>query len=221
MAKHSIKILRILPLLLTIYISSASDPSPLQDLCVANPSKPSGLAINGVPCKDPAKTVARDFKSSLLAKAGNTSNSLGSALTIATASSFPGLNTQGLSFARIDYSKGGIVQPHFHPRASEVLYVMKGTLVAGFMDTQNRLFEETVKEGELFVFPQGMVHFIQNLGDGPAVSLSSLNSQNPGAVLLAKTLFASKPTVPDTVLAKAFKISLHEVHSIQIGLSRP
>ncbi|KAH9326155.1 hypothetical protein KI387_006333, partial [Taxus chinensis] len=178
---------------------------PVQDFCVTDAS--SSIEMNGFPCKDEAKVVSSDFRSSLLIKPGNTSNSLRSALTIGTAASFHGLNTQGLSFARIDYSEGGTVQPHYHPRASEVLFVLEGTLRAGFIDTQNKLFSETLREGDLFVFPVGMLHFIQNVGRGKAVSLSSLNSQNPGAVLVAKALFASVPAVPDDVLARAFKIS--------------
>ncbi|GLJ06545.1 hypothetical protein SUGI_0041630 [Cryptomeria japonica] len=216
MAKHTIKICLLL-LLLHISFSSGWDSDSVQDLCVTNPS--SGFQLNGFPCKDQSKVVSSDFKSSLLIKPGNTSNPLRSALTIGTASSFHGLNTQGLSFARIDYAQGGIVQPHYHPRASEVLFVLKGTLQAGFIDTQNRLFTEMLSEGDLFVFPVGMVHFIRNVGRGEAVSLSSLNSQNPGAVLIAKTLFSSNPGVPDGVLARAFRISEGEVHSIEKAMS--
>lgn len=220
MAKHAPKIYAFL-LLLSIGLSSCWDSSPLKDFCVADTkkSRSAGFEINGLPCKDAAKVIAADFKSSLLVKAGNTSNALGSALTIGTASSFPALNTQGLSFARIDYAKGGTVQPHYHPRASEVLFVMKGSLLAGFIDTNNKLFAETLREGEMFVFPQGMLHFIQNTGNGAAASLSSLDSQNPGGVLVAKAVFGAKPSVLETVLAKAFKISVSEVHSIHRNLS--
>jgi hypothetical protein len=33
----------------------------------------------------------------------------------------------------------GLVTPHSHPRASEMLYVSNGAIIAGFIDTRNKL----------------------------------------------------------------------------------
>eukprot|EP00252_Welwitschia_mirabilis_P004785 TRINITY_DN15090_c0_g1_i1.p1 TRINITY_DN15090_c0_g1~~TRINITY_DN15090_c0_g1_i1.p1 ORF type:complete len:223 (+),score=42.34 TRINITY_DN15090_c0_g1_i1:425-1093(+) len=196
----------------------ASDPSSIEDFCIGDIKKQE--AAFGYPCKD-TSISSKDFKSSLLKNPGNTSNSLGSALTLAYVKTFPALNGQGVSFARIDYAKGGVVQPHLHPRASEVIFVLKGALMVGFADTQNKLYSQKLSEGEMFVFPRAMVHYIANAGSGPSVSLSALDSQNPGAVFLAKNLFASQPSpLPDNVLTSSFKISPSLLHSMEASLSK-
>lgn len=190
----------------------ASDADPLQDFCVTDPHTMFG---NGFACKSAAKVKASDFKSGVLREAGNTSNPLGIALTLASAANVGGLNTQGLSFARIDYAKGGLVPPHVHPRASEILFVVEGTLTVGFVDTTNTLFTETLQRGDLFVFPRGLVHFIYNAAPHTAFTLSSLNSQNPGASLVANALFGAHPPISDTVLEMAFQLSKAQVQHLK------
>eukprot|EP00250_Pteridium_aquilinum_P027609 c35306_g1_i1 orf=25-699(-) len=191
----------------------ASDGDPMQDFCVAeSESKMNG---SGYACKGVGKVKARDFKTTLLREAGNTTNPLGIAASLASAANVGGLNTQGLSFLRVDYAKGGVVPPHVHPRASEVVFVVEGTLQAGFFDTSNTLFSETLKAGELFVIPRGLLHFIRNVGDGKAFSVSSFNSQNPGTSLVANALFGSQPPVPDPVLQSSFQLSLKEVRRLK------
>uniref|UniRef100_A0A7N2LTE3 Germin-like protein n=1 Tax=Quercus lobata TaxID=97700 RepID=A0A7N2LTE3_QUELO len=59
-----------------IFIAAlASDPSPLQDFCVADTN--SQVLLNGLACKDPKIVEANDFSSSELHIAGNTSNPVG------------------------------------------------------------------------------------------------------------------------------------------------
>ena len=62
------------------------------------------------------------------------------------------------------------------PRATEVVFVLKGELDVGFITTANVLISKSIKEGEIFVFPKGLVHFQKNNGDSPA----AFNSQLPG-----------------------------------------
>ncbi|GAY64174.1 hypothetical protein CUMW_231550 [Citrus unshiu] len=45
-----------------------------------------------------------------------------------------GLNTLGVISIRIDYAPNGQSPPHIHPRASEILLVLEGTLYAWFCD---------------------------------------------------------------------------------------
>ena len=68
------------------------------------------LRLNGFPCK--ANISADDFFFAGLKKAGNTDNAAGSAVTAANVQSFPGVNTLGVSMARIDYAPGGLNAPH-------------------------------------------------------------------------------------------------------------
>ncbi|MBA0736232.1 hypothetical protein Gogos_009801 [Gossypium gossypioides] len=95
----------------------ASDPDLLQDLCVAN--KAAGIKVNGFPCKDEANVTEADFFYSGLANPGVINNSVGSVATGANVEKISGLNTLGVSLARIDYAPGGLNPPHTHPRATE------------------------------------------------------------------------------------------------------
>ena len=189
----------------------ASDSDPEQDFCVADLT--STLLVNGLVCKNPATVTPNDFVFHGLAKSGNTTVPAGSAVTPAFVAQFPGLNTLGIGMARLDFAKGGLVSPHTHPRATEILFVIEGSLYVGFVNTANKLFATTLNQGDVFVFPRGLVHFELNVGNGPATAIAALNSQNPGVQLIPAALFGSG--INDTVLEKAFNIDERAVKHIK------
>ncbi|TQD77012.1 hypothetical protein C1H46_037458 [Malus baccata] len=227
--------------LATVLGSSAADPDMLQDICVADYAAGNSLfffvinslsifpvfqystaksvKVNGFVCKDAANATAEDFFSAGLAKPGLTNNTFGSLVTAANVQKIPGLNTLGVSLARIDYAPGGINPPHTHPRATEIVYVLEGVLDVGFITTANKLISKTIKKGEVFVFPKGLVHFQNNNGKGPASVIAGFNSQLQGTVNIALTLFAATPEVPDHVLTKTFQVGTKEVKKIKSRLA--
>ncbi|KAL5974296.1 hypothetical protein ACLOJK_030960 [Asimina triloba] len=219
MNSHMVNLALILIQLASLKLA-ISDPDPLQDFCVADTKSPQMLFLNGAPCIDPALAVSAHFKTSTLASPGNTrANPFGFNVTLTNAKNLPGSNTQGLAMARIDVAPSGLVPPHSHPRASEITTVVRGTLLVGFVDTSNRFFTKQLLPGESFVFPKAMTHFLYNLDPtSPALAISGLNSQNPGAQLAALATFASKPAIPDEVLKIAFQISEQEVLRIRKNL---
>ncbi|KAK3121167.1 hypothetical protein QOZ80_8BG0647420 [Eleusine coracana subsp. coracana] len=75
----------------------ASDPSPLQDFCVAD--KDSNVNVNGFVCKNPEDVKAGDFfLAANLAKARHTTiNKVGSNVTLINVMRIPGLNTHALT----------------------------------------------------------------------------------------------------------------------------
>lgn len=170
--------------------------------------------MNGFPCKS-LNVTAEDFFFDGLAKAGATNNSVGSLVTAANVQKIPGLNTLGVSLSRIDYAPGGLNPPHTHPRATEVVFVLEGELDVGFITTANVLISKSIKKGEIFVFPKGLVHFQKNNGKSTAAVIAAFNSQLPGTQSIAATLFAATPPVPDNVLTKAFQIGTKEVDKIK------
>ncbi|KAH7578159.1 hypothetical protein ACOSQ2_000685 [Xanthoceras sorbifolium] len=195
----------------------AVDPDTLQDLCVADTS--SGVKVNGFVCKDSANVTADDFFFAGLANPGKVNNSVGSLVTGANVEKIPGLNTLGVSLSRIDYEAGGLNPPHTHPRATEMIFVLEGELDVGFITTANKLISKTVKKGEIFVFPKGLVHFQKNNGDKEASVISAFNSQLPGTQSIAATLFTATPAVPDNVLTKAFQVGTKEIEKIKSKLA--
>lgn len=164
--------------------------------------------MNGLPCKTPNSVGSDDFFFTGLNRTGNTSNQLGLAVTQVSVREIPGLNTLGISLVRIDYSSGGVNPPHTHPRASEVLTVLEGSLEVGFMTSspENRQITKVLQKGDVFVFPIGLVHYQKNVGPGSAVALAALSSQNPGVVIISGAVFGSVPDIGDDVLMKSFQL---------------
>ncbi|KAJ9678659.1 hypothetical protein PVL29_020747 [Vitis rotundifolia] len=189
-------------------VASASDPSPLQDFCVAINDTNDTMFVNGKFCKDPKLATPNDFFFSGLRVLGNTSNKLSSTVTPANVAQIPGLNTLGVSLARVDYTPYGLNPPHTHPRATEILTVLEGTLYVGFVtfNPKNRLISKVLYKGEVFIFPQGLIHFQFNVGTTNAVAIASLSSQNPGVITIANAVFGSKPAISADVLTKAFQV---------------
>uniref|UniRef100_A0ACD5VNE8 Uncharacterized protein n=1 Tax=Avena sativa TaxID=4498 RepID=A0ACD5VNE8_AVESA len=196
----------------------AFDPSPLQDFCVADNS--SRVLVNGFVCKDSKDVKAEDFflAAKLDMPRDTKINKVGSNVTLINVMRIPGLNTFGISLARVDYAPLGLNPPHTHPRATEMLTVVEGTLYAGFITSNpdNKFLSKLLNKGDVFVFPKGLVHFQFNPNPyKPAVAISGISSQNPGIITIANVVFGSKPTISDDVLAKAFQVDKKTVDWIQ------
>ncbi|XP_049404410.1 germin-like protein subfamily 1 member 1 [Solanum stenotomum] len=194
-----------------------SDPDPLQDYCVADTKKES--FYNGVPCINPQNVDISHFATSALSKAGKIGMVFGFNVTLTTIFNLPGMNTQGLTMARIDIGPNSLVSPHSHPRASEVAILLKGSLLVGFINTSNHLFTQKLRPGDSFVFPKGMIHFLYNTDSKvQALALSGLSSQNPGVQMASPAAFATGPTMPDEVSKKLFQINDQDVTRIRASL---
>ncbi|CAK9328462.1 unnamed protein product [Citrullus colocynthis] len=128
---------------------------------------------------------ATDFFFDGLANPGLTNTTSGAVITGANVQNIPGPNTLGVSLARIDYAPGNV------------------------------LISKSIKKGEIFVFPKGLVHFQKNNGKDAATVVAAFNSQFPGTQSIATTLFATTPSVPNDVLTKAFQVGTKEVEKIK------
>ncbi|XP_061366364.1 germin-like protein subfamily 1 member 13 [Gastrolobium bilobum] len=203
-------------LALTSSVASAYDPSPLQDFCVAINDTKNGVFVNGKFCKDPNLVKAEDFF--LHVNPGNTKNSLGSKVTTVTVNELVGLNTLGISLARIDFAPKGLNPPHIHPRGTEILIVIEGTILVGFVSSNqenNRLFTKVLNKGDVFVFPIGLIHFQLNVGYGNAIAISGLSSQNPGLTIIANNVFGANPPISPDVLTKAFQVDKSVIEKLE------
>nr|ACA03785.1 putative auxin-binding protein 2 [Prunus salicina] len=177
----------IFPIFFTFFLLLSSSHASVQDFCVADYKAPDGPA--GYSCKKPAKVTVNDFVYSGLGIAGNTTNIIKAAVTPAFAAQFPGVNGLGISLARLDLAPGGVIPFHTHPGASEVLLVVQGTIIAGFVASDNTPYLKTLKKGDIMVFPQGLLHFQVNGGGTPALAFPSFSSPSPGLQILDFALF--------------------------------
>lgn len=196
------------------HITVASDPDPVQDFCIPTTKSATirTAEFNVIPCKNSTEVTPDDFIFSGIKFPGNFSNTGLSAISV-NPSVFPGLNTLGMSFVRADLKVGGVNAPHFHPRATEILHVVQGRVYSGFVDSTNRVFAKVIEEGEVMVFPRGLVHFQMNVGKSDAMIFGSFNSQNPGNQKIPSAVFGSG--IKDELLEKAFGLSPR-----QIGMMR-
>ncbi|MFQ6634947.1 hypothetical protein Gotur_011221 [Gossypium turneri] len=204
--------------LASILVTSAYDPSPLQDTCVAITDPKTGIFVNRKFCNDPKFVTVDDFFFSGLNISRDTSNPVGSVVTPVNVDQILGLNTMGISLVRIDYAPyGGLNPPHTHPRATEILVVLEGILYVGFVTSNpnNRLVSKVLYPGDVFVFPIGLIHFQQNVGKTNAVAFAGLSSHNPGVITIANTVFGSNPPINPDVLTRAFQLDNNVVKYLQ------
>ncbi|KAL7231018.1 hypothetical protein ACSBR2_009318 [Camellia fascicularis] len=160
-------------MILTSTLVFAPDPSSLQDFCFAINN--SSVFVNGKVCNEPKLANASDFLYSSLLTPQNISNLVGFIVTLVNVMQILGLNTLGISLARIDFVPYGLNPPYMHPCATEVIVVFEGTLYVSFVPCHpnNHLFTKPK--------PQCYVITIDN------------------------AMFGSNPMISDVVLAKAFQ----------------
>jgi quercetin dioxygenase-like cupin family protein len=181
------------------YTSISNATSSVNDFCAADLSQPA--TPSGYPCKSEKLVTNNDFAFSGLV-AGNMQNSFKVGLFSVNVSNLAGLNGLGISAARIDIGFNGSVPMHTHPGASEILIVFQGQITAGFI-TPTKLIVKTLNPGDVFVFPNGLLHFHLNTGVGTAIAYAAFTSTNPGIHLVDFLLFGNNlptPTVSKTTL---------------------
>ncbi|XP_050215011.1 germin-like protein 9-3 [Mercurialis annua] len=136
----------------------------------------------------------------------------------ASMTEFAALFGQSVSYAALQFPAGSPNPPHTHPRSAELLFLARGSLQVGFVDTTNKLFTQTLEAGDLFVFPKGLVHFQYNAdAQNSALAISAFGSANAGTVSLPNTLFTTG--IDDNILAKSFKTDVATIQALKAGLA--
>ncbi|KAL1559596.1 germin-like protein subfamily 1 member 11 isoform X2 [Salvia divinorum] len=201
-----------LALMNSICISLAFDTRPLLDFCVTDP-------IGIGKCKVKKAVTANDFFMSGLDRPGPF-NSYGVAPVIASAATTPGFNTMGQTYHQAELAPNGYLPPHLHPRASEVITVLEGTMEVGFVTSypDYKYYSKVLNKGDAIIIPLGLLHTVRNVAIGKSVITVSFNSQNPGFIFIPDSLFAAKPAINSTYLAAAFKLDEKTVKDLQTKL---
>lgn len=176
--------------LFVILLSPSFGFGAVQDFCIADYT--SQETPSGFPCKDKSNVTGRDFVFSGLGPRTNTSNIFKSGLAAAIYTTFPALNGQDIALARVDLEAGGVVPLHTHPRATEIVFIVEGTIIAGIITTENKVLLTTLNKGDVMVFPQGLLHFQYNSPSSrPATVIVAFNSENPGLQYVPNSLFGN------------------------------
>ncbi|CAN1809688.1 Auxin-binding protein ABP20 [Linum perenne] len=190
-------------LLLLSIISSYSYSIQAVDFCVADLNgyhTPSGFV-----CKNPANVTVDDFVFSGLTTPANTSNRNKAGAIPAFVEEFPGLNGLNLAAVRADYAPGGAFPLHVHPR----------TVTAGFVSgaASNTVYVKKLKQGEIMVLPQGLVHFQVNTGDKNAVVLATFGNAEPGVQVISSALFGNN--FESFLVEKTTNIDVREIKRLK------
>ena len=102
----------------------------------------------------------------------------------------PALEGLGVSSVIFRILPCGINLPHVHPRGTELFHVLEGKFLTGFLEENSgRYIEHNVTQGQVTVFPQGLIHFEQNLECTNATFLSAFSSEDPGVLQIMNRLF--------------------------------
>ncbi|KAL3701985.1 hypothetical protein R1sor_020007 [Riccia sorocarpa] len=129
---------------------------------------------------------------------------------------FPALSGLGVSNALLPtvvYPPGSVNVPHTHPRGTETLFIIEGTLEVGLIHTTApvpMLFTQTLHKDDIFVFPRGLVHFQINKSKQAVRAYASFSSTNPGLVSLPRTLFG----VNIDMLSKSFEVAPYVIKTL-------
>ncbi|KAK9820716.1 hypothetical protein WJX74_000930 [Apatococcus lobatus] len=110
--------------------------------------------------------------------------------------------------------------PHSHPRASEIYYVISGTLEAGIQEeaTTGRFISANVTAGQNVVVPQGLVHYVQN-NECTGVSLLQIwNNADPGTVILYANMVNN---FPDRALAAFTGLDATALATLKSAVPKP
>lgn len=72
--------------------------------------------------------------------------------------------------------------PHTHPRVIEILVLIEGTLLVGFVSSNqdnNRLFSKVLYPRDVFVFSIGMIYFQVNARKTNAIAFVVFEAKTP------------------------------------------
>jgi len=130
-----------------------------------------------------------DFNPKANPIAANVTQPLGGQVDLANRANFPILTDLGISAAGIFFGPCVLNSPHNHPDATEFLTVVTDSNIETGFVLENGFVAEQRTNLTLFqgtVFPQGSIHWQQNLDCYPAVAIAGLNSEDPGASSIAQ-----------------------------------
>ncbi|KAJ7223302.1 RmlC-like cupin [Mycena pura] len=183
-------------------VSAAVDP----DLLAKLQGAPTAAARN-------ALLTADDFKFDFFhAPDGATIPGGGGTLVVGGGATFAGTVGNNVAMAVAFMEPCSMNTPHTHPRSSEILLVVNGTISTG-MIAENGVgyVSEDLPMGSATVFPQGSVHFQTNNECEPATFVAAFHSEDPGIANSAQLLFGLSP---DTVGPTLGDLGVEEVVDI-------
>jgi oxalate decarboxylase len=112
----------------------------------------------------------------------------GGSAKIANSSNLPSLQTLALFSLRI--AKNGIREPHWHPNATELNFVLNGKARLTIFSPGGKIDTFTLGIGQGSLIPAGYFHHIENIGTDELHMTVYFNNRNPDDIGLSGALSA-------------------------------
>lgn len=120
---------------------------------------------------------------------------------------FPKL--EGLAIYSLNLEKKGVREPHWHPNAHELNYLISGSAKITIVSPGKQVDTFDLRAGDISFLPKGYLHHIENTGDQPARFAVFFNNTDPGDIGLSGAVGAFS----NETLASLFGVSLEYLHS--------
>ncbi|KAI0774249.1 RmlC-like cupin domain-containing protein [Fomes fomentarius] len=142
----------------------------------------------------------------------NFTNPAGTAVGAAVGN-FPALVNNGIAMTVAFLGPCGMNTPHTHPRATEMLYLVNGSITTGMIpENTSRFVFNQLQAGQAQVFLKGSIHYQQNELCDPVMFVAALNNEDPGVESIAQRYFGLPP---DVVAASLGDLGVEEVIGIE------
>ncbi len=89
---------------------------------------------------------------------------------------------QGFAVQSLRLDVNGIREPHLHPNAAQLDYCISGNARVGILGPDGQLEVFELEQGSLSFIPQGYIHWIENIGQGPLHFLLVLSNEKPQTI---------------------------------------
>lgn len=110
---------------------------------------------------------------------------------------------QGIAMFSLYLKKNGIREPHWHPNAHELNYLICGSVNITLLSPGGKIDTFSMKPGDISFLPRGYFHHIENTSDAPSRLAVFFNHDHPSDIGLSGCMGAYS----NEVLASLFKIS--------------
>lgn len=107
----------------------------------------------------------------------------------------------GLSLTLMEIPPKGFREPHWHPNANELSYLLEGRALMTVFGVGNSHDTFTVEPGEIVFVPMGFLHHIENIGSTPLKMVVAFNHEQAEEIEISDSVHV----MPDRILGGTFE----------------
>lgn len=133
----------------------------------------------------------------------------GGTRTEASKKELPALS--GMSLALLTINPKGFREPHWHPNANELFYLLEGKALMTIFGPGNSHDTFTIEPGEIVFVPMGFLHHIENIGPSPVKIVVCFNHEQPEDLGISDSVHV----MPSKILGGTFKQTAQFFNTVQ------